>query len=262
MPSDDPAWIYETNQVRAIFEPWARVLIDRARPQLGERVLDAACGTGVVARLVAPLVGSSGGVVGLDFDPAMIAVATEIAPQIEWRQGDLHSLPFADGEFDLAICQQGLQFLPDRAAGLREMYRVLRPGGRMVLGIWTELAKSPGQAALFGALGTMLGKDMSSPPPWSLADGTQVMQLVSAAGFANLEITTKTLRAPYPSAREFVEIMIAGTSKLTRQALAQIPAERKSAFVDDVAGRLQEFKTETGVELPNESHLLVAYKVR
>lgn len=228
----------------------------------GERVLDAACGTGVVARLVAPLVRPSGSVAGLDFDPAMVAVARELAPDIDWQQGDLQSLPFADDDFDLAICQQGLQFLPDRAAGLREMFRVLRPGGRMALGIWTELAKSPGQAALFGALGAMLGKDMSAPPPWSLAEATQVTKLVSAAGFTDIEMTTKMLLAPYPSAREFIEIMIAGTSKLTRQALEQIPAERKANFIDSVAGSLRGFETSAGVELPNESRLLVAYKSR
>jgi ubiquinone/menaquinone biosynthesis C-methylase UbiE len=262
MTSNDPAWVYETNQVRAIFGPWARVLVDLARPVPGERVLDGACGTGVVARLVAPSVRPTGSVAGLDFDAAMIAVAKELSQDIDWQQGDLQRLPFADDDFDLVVCQQGLQFLPDRAAGLREMHRVLRPGGRIVLGIWTELAKSPGQAALFGALGSMLGKDMSAPPPWSLADAAEVMKLVSAASFTDTEMTTNSLAALYSSAREFVEIMIAGTSKLTRQALEQIPADRKVAFIDSVARSLSEFETDAGIELPNESRLLVAYKAR
>jgi SAM-dependent methyltransferase len=198
--------------------------------------------------------------VGLDFDPLMIAVAKEFAPNIEWRQGDLQSLPFADETFDLAICQQGLQFLPDREAGLRQMHRVLRPGGRLVLAIWSELAKSPGQARLFEALGSILGKDMSRPPAWSLTDAAEIRRLVSSAGFADIEITKRTLRAAYPSARRFVEIMLGGTSKLTRQEIEQIPAERKAAFIDDVAGRLHEFETGVGLQLPNESHLIVAYK--
>src|SRR5580700_9137128 len=93
---DSPASIYETQLVAAIFEPLARILIERARPELGEHVLDAACGTGIVARLVAPMVGPSGRTVGLDYDPIMIEMAKSLAPEIEWRQGDLQNLPFPD----------------------------------------------------------------------------------------------------------------------------------------------------------------------
>jgi ubiquinone/menaquinone biosynthesis C-methylase UbiE len=259
---DNPAWIYEKNQVPAIFGPWAQLLVDLARPVPGEHVLDAACGTGVVARRVAPMVGPSGTTTALDFDPAMIAVAKELAPDIAWHQGDLQSLPFPHGQFDLVICQQGLQFLPDRKLGLREMHRVSRPGGRVVLSVWTELAKSPGQARLFAALGAMLGKDMSTPPPWSLADAAQLLELVTSAGFVDVQMTKTSLSAIYPSARQFVEILIEGTSKLTRQALAQIPAGRKTAFIDEVAAQLAEFETDAGIELPHESRLLIAYKAR
>ena len=257
---ENPAWIYETHLVPAIFGPWARVLVDLARPKPGEHVLDAACGTGVVARLVAPMVGQSGRTVGLDFDPIMIAMAKSLGPDIEWQQGDLQSLPFTDGLFDLVICQQGLQFLPDRDAGLQQIYRVLRPGGRTVLGIWTELAKSPGQATLFGALGAMLGTDMSQPPAWSLADGKQVLKLVSAAGFVDVETTVTSLQATFPSARRFVDVLIDGSSKLTRQALAQVPTDRKTAFINDVAERLHDYETGTALELPMESRLLVGRK--
>jgi SAM-dependent methyltransferase len=259
-PSDNPAWIYEKNQVPAIFEPWARKLIDLANPAPGEKVLDAACGTGVIARLVAPMVGNTGRVVGLDFDPMMLAVAREIAPEIDWQLGDLQKLPFADGHFDLVICHQGLQFLPDRAAGLSEMHRVMHSGGRLVLGVWTELAKCPGQAAIFGALGKAVGKDMSQPPPWSLADGEQLRALVASAGFKNVETTTTSLIATYPSARRFVEIIIEGSSKLTRQVFEQIPIERRAVLVDEAVERLRQYETDAGFQVPNESRLLVGYK--
>jgi ubiquinone/menaquinone biosynthesis C-methylase UbiE len=97
MADENPASIYETHLVSAIFEPLARILIERARPQPGEHVLDAACGTGIVARLVAPIVGPSGRTVGLDYDPIMIETARRLAPEIEWRQGDLQNPPFPDG---------------------------------------------------------------------------------------------------------------------------------------------------------------------
>jgi SAM-dependent methyltransferase len=106
MSDDSPASIYETQLVRAIFEPLARILIERARPEPGEHVLDAACGTGIVARFVAPMVGPSGRTVGLDYDPIMIEMAKSLAPGIEWTQGDLQNLPFPDGLYDLVICQE------------------------------------------------------------------------------------------------------------------------------------------------------------
>src|SRR5579863_2744393 len=114
---DSPASIYETQLVHAIFEPLGRILVEHARPKPGEHVLDAACGTGIVARLVAPIVGPSGTTVGLDYDPIMIEMAKRLAPEIEWRQGNLQELPFPDRSYDLVICQQGLQYLPDRALG-------------------------------------------------------------------------------------------------------------------------------------------------
>jgi SAM-dependent methyltransferase len=258
--ADDPASLYETYLVPAMFRPWAQLLIDFARPRPGEHVLDAACGTGIVARHVAPLVGRSGRTVGLDFDPAMIAMATGLAPDIEWREGDVQSLPFADEEFDLVLCQQGLQFLRDREAGLKQIHRVLRPGGRMALAVWTDLAKSPGQAALFGALGELLGETMGRPAAWSLSDGAQLQKLVAAAGFVDVEIKIASLPSRYPSARRFVEILLDGSSKVTREALAQLPADRKAAFIEDVVRRLSDFETDTALEFPMESRMLVGHK--
>lgn len=260
MSETDPASIYETYLVPAIFEPLARILIDLARPLPNEHVLDAACGTGVVARSTAAVIGPSGKVVALDFDPLMIAMARRLDPNVIWSVGDLQDLPFEDEVFDLAICQQGLQFLPDREGGLRQLYRVLRRGGRMVLGIWTELAKSPGHALLFAVLGRLLGTDMTRPPAWSLTDETQILEFVSAAGFIDVEMTIASLRTRYPSARRFVEILIHGSSKLTRQALAQVPTERRNAFIDEVAERLDRYQTNAGLELPMETRLLVARK--
>lgn len=261
--SDSPARIYEEHQVRTLFEPWARLLIDIARPAPGECVLDAACGTGIVARLAArALIGTAGKVVGADFDPGMIAIARELLPEGEWQEADLQRLPFADGAFDLVMCQQGLQFLPDRAAGLRQMHRVLRPGGRVVLSIWTTLANSPAHAMLFGALGKLLSIDMSAPPPWSLSDGEDVAKLMSSAGFAEIESKVATLTVTYPSARRFVQIYLEGASKLTRQVLDQLPFDRRAAFIEDVVGCLGEFETSAGLQVPNESRIVVGRKSR
>ena len=260
MADNDPAWIYERQLVPAIFEPWARVLVGLARPQSGEHVLDVCCGTGVVARLMAPIVGGAGKAVGLDFDEGMIAVGRSLSSDVEWQPGDLQNLPFADEIFNLVVCQQGLQYLPDREAGLKQVYRVLRPGGRIVLAVWTELARSPAHAILFDAMGTILGMDMSKPPAWSLADERQLWALVSSAGFVDVDTSVKSLPATFPSARRFVEIIFEGSSKITRQMLAQLPNERRSAFIEDVAARLRGHEVGTAIEIPMESRLLIGRK--
>ena len=258
MSDENPASIYETQLVSAIFEPLARVIVECARPEPGEHVLDTACGTGIVARLVAPRVGPSGRMVGLDYDSIMIEMARGLAPEIEWRQGDLQNLPFSDGSYDLVTCQQGLQYLPDPGAGLRQIHRVLRSGGRMVLATWSDMAKSPGHVLLFQALGATIGPERARPVAWSLAEEAQLLELVSKAGFVSVTTTIVLLQTRYPSARAFVEIVLKGSSKVTREELAQIPADRKEAFVNEVAVRLRDYETGNALTLPMETRVLTA----
>src|SRR5262249_48391535 len=108
-----PVETYQAYFVPAMVTPWAGMLLDRVRPQPGHHVLDVACGTGVVARMAAPIVGSGGRVVGLDVSPAMLAVARTVpagnhAP-IEWLEEDAATMSLTDASFDLVLCQQGLQ---------------------------------------------------------------------------------------------------------------------------------------------------------
>ena len=135
--SGTAAECYERYFVPAIGRPAAEGLLAIANPRPGERMLDVACGTGIVARLGADAVGPGGSVTGVDIAPDMIDVAraapAPAAPAIDWRVGDATSLPLPDGGFDLVTCQMGLMFVPDRAAAVAEMRRVLAPGGRLAL---------------------------------------------------------------------------------------------------------------------------------
>ena len=125
---------YESQVVTYTTGPFAAILIEEARPIPGERVLDVACGTGTVARQIAPHVAPNGNVVAVDRNPAMLTVGGRLPwPEqvpVEWREGDAQKLPCANDDFDLVLCQAGLQFVPDRGAALSEMFRVLRPGVR------------------------------------------------------------------------------------------------------------------------------------
>lgn len=150
------AKIYERGLVPAVFAPWAALLIEQARLQPGERVLDVACGTGVVARRSAQHVGPTGKVIGLDLNGDMLAVARSLlelpGASIGWQEGNALALPFTDETFDVVLCQQGLQFFSDRPAALREMHRVLGHGGQVIRSVWGPLERNPGHAALVRAL--------------------------------------------------------------------------------------------------------------
>lgn len=113
-----------------VMEPWTDDLIRAAGCHDGDRVLDVACGTGIVANRIGPVTGKCCSITGIDLNEGMLSIARR-NPQIDWRQGSATDLPFEPGSFEVVLCQQGLQFFPDRAAAMREMARVLSPGGRL-----------------------------------------------------------------------------------------------------------------------------------
>jgi SAM-dependent methyltransferase len=138
-----PAQVYDELFVPALFEPCARELLDFVPLREGERVLDVACGTGVVARAAAGRVGERGHVTAVDLRAAMIAVAaSRPAPAgagVAWREGDAQALDLPDASFDAVLCQHGLQFFSDPARAVREMRRVAAPGGRVGVSVWRGL---------------------------------------------------------------------------------------------------------------------------
>src|SRR6266540_699418 len=138
--SGEAAERYARCGARYILGPCAPSLVNAARLSDGERVLDVACGTGVVTRIAAERVGPAGRVIGIDLNPGMIAVARSLpAPNgapIEWLERSALDLGLEDASFEAVLCQQGLQFFPDKARALREMRRVLDRGGRLALSVW------------------------------------------------------------------------------------------------------------------------------
>ena len=114
---------YERYLVPSVFALWADDLVEMAALQPGQRVLDIACGTGIVARTAARRLGRRGSVVGLDLSAPMLAVARSAVAlegvTTEWREGSALQLPLANQAFDVVFCQQGLQFFPDQPAALR-----------------------------------------------------------------------------------------------------------------------------------------------
>jgi ubiquinone/menaquinone biosynthesis C-methylase UbiE len=207
-----PAEMFDQYFGPALFIPWSRMLLEYAAPQPGERVLDLACGTGTVARQVAPLVGPHGKVVGLDINPAMLTVArNHPAPSanLEWLEGDATALDLQDESFDLLLCQQGLQYFPNRSAAVREMRRVLAKGGRVALNLWQTLEQHPVYKAIFEAQERLLGVPLTKLAlPFSLSDARELYSLLDEAGFERIDITPKMLEVHFPSPERFVQLLL------------------------------------------------------
>lgn len=210
--SRNAAEVYEEFFLPALFEQWADRVADAAGIQPGQRVLDVACGTGVLARAVAARVGPAGTVAGVDLNDGMLAVARRKAPTIEWTQGRAEALPLENDRFDAVVSQFGLMFFDDRHAALREMVRVLRPGGRLSVAVWDALERTPGYAAMTDLLLRLFGDDVANAlrAPFVLGDPQLLQTLFAEAGIPQARVVTRDGTARFPSIRSWVYTDIKG----------------------------------------------------
>jgi ubiquinone/menaquinone biosynthesis C-methylase UbiE len=227
---------YESSCVPAMFGPLAERLLDAAALHAGERVLDLACGTGVVAR--AALRRGAAPVVGADRNGAMLAVARRTTPGATFVEADAAALPFADGVFDLATCQQGLQFFPDRTGALRELARVLGAGGRAAVALWGPIETHPCFATLARVVGRVLGADAERlvRAPYALADVGTVEVLARGAGFAEVRVEHHDGEFRWPSCDAFVRGFCSGS--MLRPLYEQADAATADRLVAGVADEL------------------------
>jgi ubiquinone/menaquinone biosynthesis C-methylase UbiE len=221
-PQIDAAKAYEALFVPALFRQWAPIVADAAQIKSGQRVLDVACGTGVLARELSNRVGPEGQVVGIDATPGMIAVAKQLAPDIEWRQGTAESMPFPDGAFDAVVSQFGLMFM-DRPQAASEMLRVLSQGGRLAVAVWDSLQKIPAYASVVALLEQTAGQQAADAlrAPFVLGDQNEVKRVFSEAGAASIEVVTREGTAHFPSIRVMVEAELRGWLPVMGVSLAE-----------------------------------------
>ena len=259
----DAAELYERYHVPAIVGPWAVDLVSLASLRQGDRVLDVACGTGVVARLAAQHTGESGKVVGLDLNAGMLAVARSLPPvpgaPIEWREGSALAMPFPDDSFDLVLCQQGLQFFPDRLAALREMHRVLAPGGRLVLSVFRPLERNPFQVAIVEALTRHMGPQAAAPlrAAFSLGSAEELRALIAGAGFRDVAIRPVSKTHRVGPADDFVRGWLAGSPMA--EAVARADDGTRAALFRDVTGALLPYIHAGDLAFPMEAHIALAH---
>jgi SAM-dependent methyltransferase len=206
------AEIYEEFFVPALFEEWAPRVAAAAGIRPGHKVLDVACGTGVMAREAARRASPGGEVAGLDRNPGMLAVARRQAPEIAWREGLAEDLPYEDSSFDAVVSQFGLMFFDDRTRALQEMVRVLRPGGRLVVAVWDGLETTPGYAAMTELLQRLFGERIAAGlrAPFVLGDVNELRSLFAATGMPEVRIATEEGTARFPSLESWVRTDVKG----------------------------------------------------
>lgn len=206
------ATAYENFFVPALFQEWAPRLADAVMLRPGQRVLDVASGTGVLAREAYLRVGPEGMVAGLDVNPGMLSVAEQLEPMIKWRQGKAEALPYADEAFDAVVCQFGLTFFEDRSKAVSEMLRVLVPGGKLALSVWSALESSSAYAAEVELLDNFAGREAAEAlqAPFVLGHTHELAVIFNHAGVASLRISKYEGRAVFPSIRSMVEADLRG----------------------------------------------------
>lgn len=263
-----PAEAYQAYYGPAIFEPLTERVIATACPPTGSTVLDIASGTGILTRRLAEAVGSTGSVLGVDLNPKMVEVATRLGSggTVEYRVGDGTALDLADASFDAVYCQQGLQFFPDRAAGAREMARVVRAGGRAVAATWHGLAAHPLFAALVDAEEPHLAANgvevhrAELEAPFSFGDADQLRTLFLDAGFGAVDIHAVSIEARFADADNFVERMEFAYAAVIPQ-FAQEPDTFRAyldAIADDTRDIIAAYRDGDLVVVPMHANLAVA----
>lgn len=208
----EAARVYETFFVPALFEKWAAPVCEMAGLRPGDKVLDVACGSGVVARAARTRVGAEGQVTGLDLNPGMLAVAAEKAPDLHWKQGVAEDLPFSDGAFDAVISNFGLMFFTDRVKALQEMQRAVRKGGRAVVAVWDRSENSPGYDVMIALLERLFGAEAANAlrAPFVLGDKRELETLLETAGWTGATIETHTGTARFASIADWVKTDVRG----------------------------------------------------
>lgn len=233
---------YERFFVPAIGKPLAEDLVHLAALQPGERVLDIACGTGIIARLALEKVGSTGAVTGLDVNPGMLGVARSIklaGGQIEWLEASAEEIPLPDEMFDVAFCQLGLQFMEGKLAALREVQRVLVPGGRIYLNL-------PGPAGkVFSLFGSAVGSHVNAKAAgfvnqiFSLHDTNEVRELLTGAGFRDVRIEEKIKTLYLPAPKDFLWQYVYGTPLAA--LFSAVDEATKKSLEDEIVEKWEPF---------------------
>lgn len=258
--SGSTAELYERH-VASWFAKWADDLVERAGIVAGSSVLDLGCGTGVVSRALGPVIGTTGAITASDLNEAMLAEAERLGVEgapVQWRCADAESLPFESDVFDALLCQQALQFVPNKEAAVSEMRRVLRPGGVAAVSVWSRLEENPYIAALANGLAAHLSEPAGEimRAPMGFGDPAGLAEIFSGAGFTSLEVESAVIMRSPIDATEAVEGNLRALP-IAEQIEAMHPDALRS-MIDQIADELSDYITGGILTMPSTSLVAVA----
>jgi ubiquinone/menaquinone biosynthesis C-methylase UbiE len=253
--SAEQAEAYEERFVPALFRQWVEPVLETAEIGPGDRMLDVACGTGVVARAAADRVAPDGSVSGVDLNPAMLAVARRVTPEIDWRQGDVAALPFGEHAFDVVTCQSAIFFFPDPTGALAEMGRVSRPGGRVVVQSFSSLPAQPAYGPWVDMVARHAGPEAVRMlgTYWSHGDPETMRGRCADAGLRVTAVHEHTRPAYFPNIQTMVLTEVNATP--LRERLDQAALDRILAESDEVLGH---FVRDGRLVIPLAGYVLAA----
>jgi ubiquinone/menaquinone biosynthesis C-methylase UbiE len=214
---------YEQWLVGPLFRPWVDETFDRMALAPADRVLDVACGTGVVARMARERLGPGATIVGIDINAYMLAVARSVAPDIDWREADAAALQLRPGEqFDVVVCQQGLQFMSDRQRAANAMAGALSARGRLAVLTWRPLEETPFFRDLHAIAERHLGPVVDQRH--GFGDLDMLGEVLCGAGLRDVTTTTITRRIRFDDSAGFLRLN--ATALLGMTAVAKRLDER------------------------------------
>jgi SAM-dependent methyltransferase len=201
-----PAEVYDARFVPALFGPWGPVVAAEAGLGPGQTVLDVACGTGALACAAAEIVGPEGHVTGLDPNPEMLVVARRKPGHIDWVEGRAEALPFGDASFDAVASQFGMMFFDDPAKALREMMRVLRPGGGLAVAVCDAVERSDGYGEFSRLLRRLFGEEVADAfgAPFALGNPDRLAATAAEAGMSGARVERREGAVRFDSIRDLV----------------------------------------------------------
>ena len=255
---------YDEILVPRMFTPWGNLLLDTVGVDAANIALDVACGPGSVTRLLSERVGPTGRVTGADLSPAMLEIARERGTPseggaIDWVECSADALQVDDHVFDVVVCQQGLQFFPDKPAALREMHRAARHGARLGIACWAPIEDSPKFAAMARALDRYLGADVGAKyraGPFGLTDGDELARLVKEAGFRDVRVERLTLPVTFDDA--IAQLITMAEFMPVADELHALDDAQEEEFVRVLEGELGDLLVGDAVTADTTTHVALA----
>jgi SAM-dependent methyltransferase len=250
--STDGMEAYEEALVGPVFAPWGEYLLEALTVTSGERLVDVATGPGTVARLASARLGPAGQVLATDLSAAMLAIAeakgtVADGSPIEYRLSPAVPLAAPSASFDVACCQHGLQFFPDRQGALAEMRRALRPGGRMGLAVWSAIENCPPFAALRDAIGEVMGLEAAeryARGPWGLHAPRVLADMATAAGFGEVSVDELALPVRFDGGAAQLDRSLAASGLATE--IGALSTDMRVALTAGVADKLRSLTDRSG----------------